>query len=422
MMGVPSDRVLTINPADREPFNLELLDGARNYDYYIIHWDALPLVDGLRQPGVRALEWDHVIADEAHLAKNRHAGRTLDLKKIKARVKTAATGTPADDKPQDMWSILHWLDKKTWSSYWDFFNRYIKWEMAFTRSNPNGYRKIKGTQNLDELHDKIRPFYIRRKLTDVIDDMPDKTRTTMYVDLTPRQRIDYEDMVKWGVARLGEKQETFTMMSAIELHMRLQQMTAGTCSVNWEKYDKFWAKYENCPPEDMPKKVILGPTIRIGDPSPKIDALMELIETADEEEKFVVFTNFKDVVKMVEDSCRKSKIKAVSYTGAIASQKERDARVAAFQSGSARVFVGTVGAAGTSITLTAARTLIFLDRNWNPSKNEQGEDRIWRIGQKNACQIITMIARDTYDDPRLNKIWKKAQAVQDMVDIVDEEW
>lgn len=416
-MGVDRERIIAVNPTDRGPFDAELLAGALNYDYYIIHWNALMLVEGLYQPGVRALEWDHVIADEAHLAKNRKAERTLRLKKIKARVRTAVTGTPADNKPQDIWSILHWLDKKTYSSYWDFFNQYIDWEMAFTRDSPNGYRKIKGIKNIDVLHAQLRPFYIRRTLTEVIDEMPDKTHTEIMVDLTPRQRTDYDAMYKWQVAQLGELGETLVVTAKIAMYMRLQQMTAGTCDLDWDFYEKFWDKHQYDTDEELPKHCPSGPRVRIGEESPKVDALMELIEAAPDDEQFVVFTNLKDVISMVEARCRKAKITCVTYSGKILSQKTRDANVARFQSGAARVFVGTVASAGTTITLTAAHTLIFLDRHWNSSMNEQAEDRIWRIGQKNACQIIDIIARDTYDEPKTRKIWEKAESIHELVDV-----
>jgi SNF2 family DNA or RNA helicase len=416
--GVPADRILTIDPSDRSAFDsalAELAGGVRsNFLYYIVHWNALILLKNLLPPkvGRKWIVWDHVIGDEIHLAKNPKAKRTIKFKKIKTRYKTGASGTPADDKPQDFWSVLNWLYPREFGSYWRFYNQYLDWE-----THPyNGYRVIKGTKNIPELHRRIRPFYIRRRLTEVVENMPEKTHDQIMVEMTPRQLRDYRSMEKFQTARLGELDEQYVATAAIEMHIRLLQMTLGTCELDWTYYEKFWDKWGNTPPELLPKSVPYGPRVKINEPSPKLDALMEDFENH-EEEQFVVFTNFRDFVRMVEARCEKSGIPISTYTGAQPNQKIRDAAVVDFQSGKNRVFVGTVGAAGTSITLTAAHTLTFADRHWNPSKNEQAEDRIWRIGQKNACQIWDIIARGTVDEPRTDRIWQKALNVREIVDI-----
>lgn len=412
-LGVAPDQILVINPSDRGPFNDELACGAVNYQYYVVHWDVLIRLTDLLPPKPlqRGIMWDHIIADEIHLAKNRKAKRTIVFKKIKSRFKTAASGTPADDKPQDIWSPLNWLYPKDFSAYWRYYNTYLDWE-----SHPNGYRIIKGTKNVARLHAQIRPFYIRRTLLEVVDNMPDKTHTELRVKLTPRQQRDYDAMEKYQVAALGENYEEFVVTWKIAMYMRLLQMTLGTCEVDWSYYNAFWEKWRDRPPNELPISVPTGPKILIREPSPKLDVLMEQLQDH-EDEQFVVFTNFKAVVEMVRIRCQTAGISTSILTGDIISQPQRDAAVADFQSGQSRVFIGTVGAAGTTITLTAAHTLVFTDRNWNPSKNSQAEDRIWRIGQKNACQIIDIIAEDTVDEPRLRRIWEKARNVEEIVNV-----
>jgi SNF2 family DNA or RNA helicase len=395
--GVDPSRICVIDPRDRVPFDEELRLGAPSYDYYIMHWDALRSLEYVTGP--KAVKWDHLIADEVQFAKNRKAQRTKILKRVKAFKKTGCTGTPADNHPQDFWSILNWLFPRKFTSYWVFYDRYLDWEQ-----HPySGYRIVKGVKNIDELHKSMAPFYIRRKLTDVVDNMPPKTRHEVRVQLSPRQRKDYDSMHKHQVARIGERNEELVVTYKIAMFIRLQQMTLGTVELDWSDFDLGKAA---------------DPKIKIAEPSPKLDAAFEIIETAqDEDESIVVFTQFKDVVRLVVERCKRLKIPVSSITGEMSDQKKRDAQVASFQSGKTKVFVGTIGAAGTSITLTAAHTLMFTDRAWNPGVNEQAEDRIWRIGQHNACRIIDIVADDTIDDDRLRKIWEKARWVNEIVEL-----
>lgn len=397
-LGVPDRRVLSIDPGDRGPMERELAGGAWNYDYYIVHWDVLSKLEDLNRP--RHIIWHHVIADEAHLAKNMKAARTRELKKIKCHVKTALTGTPADDKPQEIFSILQWLYPKVYTSYWRFVDKYMNWEKSYT-----GYRVIMGPKldMMDELHKELAPFYIRRQLSDVRGSMPPKSYSTIEVDLTPKQRRDYEAMRKWQVAQLGEDNDPSTELiapEAISVYQRLQQMALGTVSLDWTSVEEGRAN---------------GPRVRIGAPSPKLEAVMEIIKD-NEEESFVVFTQFIDMANLVEDTCLRSGITVRKITGEVTNQSDREEAVASFQAGKARVFVGTIRAAGTTITLNRAHTAFFIDRDPNPSKNAQAEDRIYRIdNDEDPVQIIDIVARNTIDEYRLQEIGTKKLWLQQLL-------
>jgi SNF2 family DNA or RNA helicase len=432
--GVPENLILAIDPQDREPIEQELQSGCKNYSYYIIHWDALIRLENIVRPkqpksrqtgpslnGKRTLPrakpqivWDHIIADEVQFAKNRNTKRTKVLKELKALKKTGWSGTPADDKPQDFWSILNWCypQEPEFRSYWRFFDRFIEYHL-----HPKaGFRVIDGTKNMGEFHQKIAPFYIRRTLEDVVDDMPPKTRGQIWVDLVPRQRRDYDNMHEFQTARITEIRDELVAGYKIAMYMRLQQMMLATVTeLDWTEYEKNLKRY-GVDLTTWPKGTTKGPKVILGEGSPKLDAAFEKVDEALESNQgIVLFTHFQAMADLMEARCQKLGITSAKVTGAVLSQKTRDAAVADFQSGKAKVFVGTIGAAGTSITLTAARTLIFTDRHWNPSKNAQAEDRVWRIGQKYPVNIWDILARDTIDEERLKKIWLKAQNVHDIV-------
>lgn len=419
--GVPSERILVVDPGNRTPFDRELLTGALNYDYYIVHYHALPLLEFFEQVqiGRNALVWDHIICDEAHMIKGRNTARTKLVKRQKAKKRTAASGTPADDKPLDVWSVLNWLDKKKYSSYWRFFNEYIRYEEKWNHRANTGYREILGTKNMAQYHREVQPFYIRRTLPEVRGSMPPKTRSRIWVDLDERQLKDYRQMQEFQTAELGDNAEELTVMWQIAVYQRLQQMTLGTVrDLDWSAYQRFWARHEFTAEEDLPKVQPKGPKLVLGDPSPKIDAAMEKVEEAlDADESIVIMTQYKEVVRMVSERCKKAKIPTSLYHGGMTSQSRRDAAVADFQARKNRVFVGTIGAAGTSITLTAAHTLIFTDRHWNPSVNRQAEDRIWRYDTQDPVSIWDIAARETIDDEKLAAILLKGKQVDAIVEV-----
>lgn len=437
-MGIKPSKILLIDPTDRTIFGNEVrkwiayLGGRRatrpQHLYYVMHWDAL-----IRVPDItdKKMTWAHVIADEVHLAKNRKALRTIELKRIVALYKTGLSGTPADDKPWDIWSILHWLYPKQYRSYWRFYenhvlyvssgevtkyNRWIKnggdyegFREKYPKAGP-GYRVAVGVKNIPELHRNIRPFYIRRTLREVAPDMPEKiiVQPPIIVPMGKQQRKEYEQMRDKAIALIGgsEDREGFQLLApaVVAVLTRLQQMALATLSPEWELSDNEWVGDEYETEWDMPKIVLAKP-------SPKLDAVMNLI-TTHEEEPFVVFSQFRGMADLVEEECQRLKIPVVKIHGAVTSKDERTRLVQEFQDGKARVFAGTIAAAGKTITLTRANHVIFTDLSWNPSKNEQAEDRLWRRTQRNTVRVHHIQSEDSIDQVRYDRITQKADWIK----------
>jgi SNF2 family DNA or RNA helicase len=376
---------------------------------YIVHWDALRLM-----PQLNKHLWFHVIADEAHHAKNRKAQMTQALKRIHAENKLASTGTPADDKPHDIWSILNWLYPKKFTSYWRFYNDHVEWD-----THPKGgYRIIKGVRNVQKLHEDIRPFYVRRQKEEVLTDLPDKTYSEIHVTLQAQQRRAYEQMKKDMLAWVGENEDKpVAAPVAIARLMRLQQFALTHMDVEegWKQVRMpegrlKWLLEHNQTPHAHPDgrlpregfEYAPGVIYKMVEPSSKLDVVMQLIED-NPHESFVVFSQFKQVANLLSRRLTAAKISYGCYTGDT-TKVDRDRIVDEFQAGKRKVFVGTIRSGGEGITLTRARTMLFTDRDWSPTKNRQAEDRIHRIGQKNAVQIVDIVANDTVDRGRLQAI------------------
>lgn len=339
-------------------------------------------------PALQQVQWLHIIADECQRAKNRKAKQTVALKKLKhVEYKTAMSGTPLVNEPAELWSVLNWLYPKVFTSYWRFFKDYVDY-----KKNVQGYFEVLGPKNLDHLHEMMEDFYVRRRKADVMKDLPDKYYTPMYVDLEPKQRRAYDQMKKDLIAWVGEHQhEPLVAPVVISQLMRLQQFALGY--LEWNEDKGGWVMAE---------------------PSAKLDALMELIDD-NPDETFLVFSQFKSPLTLLKRRLDKKGIKYGSITGDDSAAERQDA-IDRLADGRARIVVGTIGAGGVGIDglQRACSTVVFLDRAWSPASNIQAEDRLHRGGQDNAVQVIDIIARNTVDlgrKQRLEQKWEWIKAV-----------
>jgi SNF2 family DNA or RNA helicase len=373
----PELNILPINNKDRSHFVDELSQD--NYDVFIMHWPALRLIEELEE-----VKWFHVIADEAHALQNRNSKQSKALKRIPAGYKSALTGTPAFDKPDDLWSILNWLYPRYWSSYWQYYNDHILFE------NFNGYKTVIGVNNPQKLQDEMSAFYVRRLKQDVLLDLPEKYYSERRVDLHPQQARAYKTMKEDMLAWIGEREaEPVVAPVVIAQLTRLQQFACA------------FAEFD-----EVRDKMILS------EPSSKLDAVMEIIESTDQQ--IVVFSQFAQVIKLLAARLEKKGITHGKFIGETPAD-ERARIISGFQEGKIQVFAGTISAGGVGITLTASSTVVFIDRSWSAALNLQAEDRLHRIGQKQAVQVIDIIANDTIDRKRIKIIKTKWEWVRRLI-------
>lgn len=381
----PDLKILPINNKDRSYFIDEALQDT--YDVFICHWPAMRLM-----PELTGVSWFHIIADEAHALQNRKAKQTVALKKLTTSYKSALTGTPAFDKPDDLWSILNWLYPKFWSSYWRYFDEHI------IHTTYNGYRTIIGVANAEKLQGQMDGFYVRRRKKEVLKDLPDKYSSEVQVELDAKQRRAYESMKKNMMAWIGQHEEEPVVAPIVIAQLtRLQQFAAA-----FGEYDEEAGK------------------MRLSEPSTKLDAVLEIIESTDQQ--IVVFSQFAQMINLLGKRLTAKGIPHGLFTGATPANK-RGGIINDFQNNRIRVFAGTIAAGGVGITLTASSTVIFTDRSWSPSLNVQAEDRLHRIGQKSAVQVIDIIANHTIDAARIKHINLKWSWIKKLIgdELSDEE-
>lgn len=314
------------------------------------------------------------IIDEVHKVKNAQSQQGKAVHLIKTPYKLAMTGTPLMNTPIDLYNILKWLGEEK-GSFWAFRNRYCIM---------GGYagKEIVGYRNMEELKARVSRVMLRRKKTDVLD-LPAKTYTTDYVELPAKQQQLYRE-VELAIQRNID--EIIVSPNPLAQLTRLRQATSHPA--------------------------LLSSKVNI---SGKLDRVKEILEEVTANGgKVVIYSNFEQVIRAIEPELRQ--YKPVTITGKV-SAVERKIAIDQFQNDAkTKVVLGTIGALGTGFTLTAANTVIFIDKPWTPAAAEQAEDRCHRIGTTGTINIITLVAKDTIDERIEEIIYKKRKLVEDLVD------
>lgn len=323
--------------------------------------------------------WDLIVADEFHNYMNRKAIKTKNIKKLKSEYFIGLTGTPILTKPDQLWSQLNIIDKKHFTSYW-------QWVEAYCAQKFNPYSQftpiISGVLNTASYKKMLAPYFIRRTKKEVLTDLPDRIYKTVPLKLNKKQASLYKSMMV-----------DFTVEEGDDFHK------AGTILEKIVRLRQICLDPRILPDIDMKEKGV------------KTEALLEIIKSTDEQ--MVIFTSSKVYAKLITSELFKLKITKELLTGDTP-KKVREGQVERFQSGKSRLFISTIKAGGVGLNLQCASTLIFLDKDYSPAINDQAESRIHRIGQKNVPQIITLYTEGTVDE----LMEKMLAARKDMIDSV----
>ena len=297
-------------------------------------------------------------------------GRAILTLTNKAKYMVAMSGTPLMNNPLDLYFPMKWLGYEN-HSFYQFKQHYCKlggW----------GGSQVVGYKNLEEIRAMMDNIMLRRLKTEVLD-LPEKIRKIEYVDMTPKQAQIYKEVYN-GV--MSELQKIKFSNNPLSMMIRLRQATGWTG--------------------------ILSQTVQ---ESAKMDRMIELIEEISASgQKAIVFSNWESITEVAREKLKE--YKPAYITGATKAD-ERMKEVDRFQNDAkCKVIIGTIGAMGTGLTLTAAQNVIFLDSPWNMALKAQAEDRAHRIGTKGTVNIITLCCRDTIDE-RIEEIVQKKGEISD---------
>lgn len=314
-----------------------------------------------------------IAADEVHKMKNPASQQGKAFLKIQPECRIAMTGTPLMNTPLDLYIILKWLGYEN-HSFYAFRNHYC--EMG----GYGGYQ-IVGYKHLNELQERLDDVMLRRLKKDVLD-LPEKTYIEEFVEMSAHQWTIYNEVTKEVKENIDQIKCANNPLAEL---IRMRQATGYTG--------------------------ILSSTVQ---ESAKLDRMVEIIEDSISNGKqVVVFSNWTQITDEV-----RNRLNGFRY-GVITGQtkdEERQQIVNKFQAGEYKVVVGTIGAMGTGITLTAGTVEIFLDEPWNRANKEQAEDRCHRAGTKENVTIYTLLCKGTIDERIHELVYEKGAMADALVD------
>ncbi len=309
------------------------------------------------------IEWSTLVLDEAQAIKNSRSKTAAAIATIPADWKVALTGTPVENHLGELWSLFHVVSPGVLGG-WEQFRR--RFAAPIEKDNDEDRRLA--------LRDRLRPFLLRRTKGEVLKDLPPRTETNLYVELSPAEREIYNSV---RLSALGEIDELAKLADVKDQRFRilalLTRMRQLACS---------------------PRLVHETWTER----SSKLQQLCDTLhELRDEGHRVLVFSQFVQHLTLIREMLDAEKI-SYEYLDGSTDPKARQERVDSFQNGTATAFLISLKAGGTGLNLTAADYVIHMDPWWNPAVEDQATDRAHRIGQDKPVMVYRLISQGTIEE------------------------
>lgn len=331
------------------------------------------------------IQFEIAIFDELHLAKNVYSQTHQALKKIQTKMKLGLTGTPIENRLIE----LHALFDIILPDYLPKESRYR--ELFVVPIEKNQDRKQK-----ELLSQLIHPFTLRRKKEEVLQELPEKIEKIAYVEMSDEQKKLYKEAyLQTKTKLLKDMEEEVPYMHVFALFNHLKQICNHPAL--WHKDVENYEKYK----------------------SGKWELFVELLEEARESgRKLVIFSQYLKMLDIIELYLKNQNIGYAQIRGSTKNRREEMLRFR--QDPNCEVFIGSLQAAGVGIDLVSASVVIHYDRWWNPAKENQATDRVYRIGQNRGVQVFKIVCKDSLEEYIHEMIEKKLLLLQEIVSYDDQ--
>jgi SNF2 family DNA or RNA helicase len=361
VIGSSKDKLADLNKLPKDYFLITNVESLRDRD-------ILKKVKELIQDGQIKM----VAIDEIHKCKNPASQQGKAILQVNPETRIAMTGTPLMNTPLDLYIVLKWLGFEK-HSFYQFKNHYC------IMGGYGGYEVV-GYRNLGELQSNLESLMLRRLKKDALD-LPEKFHSIEYVEMSSKQAKVYKEVKQEIKEQIDKIKVSNNPLAQL---IRLRQATGFTGILSSQTKE-----------------------------SAKLDRLEEIVEELVESgEKAIIFSNWTGMTGPTMERLRR--FNPAIITGETKDRKEQQERF--MTDPRCKVIIGTTGAMGTGLTLTAASTVIFLDSPWNRANKEQAEDRAHRIGTTSNVNIITIVCKNTIDERIEELVNKKGVMADALVD------
>lgn len=328
---------------------------------------------------------DMLIMDEAQRLKNWNTQIAQAVKRIESDYTIILSGTPLENKLEELYSVVQYVDQYCLGPYYRFINQ-------FTLSNKDTGKRI-GYQHLNSIGELLKDRLIRRKKRDVALQLPERQDKILLMPMTQQQmeiHEEYKGLVsmlirKWVKMRFLSEKDRKRLL----LFLSMMRMVSDSTYILDQK-----TRYDT-----------------------KIGELMQIISNVVEsgDEKVVVFSQWERMTRLVVQELDNMKIGYEYLHGGIPSEKRKDLTSNFTSKPESRIFVST-DAGSTGLNLQAASIIVNLDLPWNPAILEQRIARIYRIGQKRNIQVINFVSKDTIEERMLDTLSFKTSLFEGILD------
>ncbi|MBI5442204.1 MAG: DEAD/DEAH box helicase [Deltaproteobacteria bacterium] len=321
---------------------------------------------------VEAARWDLIVLDEGQRIKNWEAKTSRVIKGLRSRFALVLSGTPLENRLDDLFSIMEFLDDRRLGPAFRFFHRHRV-------TDERG--KVLGYKNLDDLREKLRPVLLRRTRGEVMEELPPRTTEIRRIPPTAEQ-VDIHEGQKRTISSIVRK-KFLTEMDLLRLQkaLLLCRMVANSTFL-----------VDKDPPGYSSKLA-------------ELDQLLgDLL--AEEGRKILLFSEWTTMLGLIEPLLAKRNAGYVRLDGSVP-QAKRQALVNRFQRDAETKLFLTTNAGSTGLNLQAADTVINVDLPWNPAVLEQRVARAHRMGQKRPVQVFLLVTQDTLEEGLLGTLAAK---------------
>ena len=353
---------------------------ARPATWLITNYDTLKFDASL----IAAWSPDVVIADEAQRIKNWDTVAARHLKRIDSEYAFVLTGTPLENRLQELLSIVQFVDRHRLGPTWRFMHEHQEFDQS---------GRVIGYRNLAEVGDTLAPIMVRRRKTDVLKELPTRSDRRIMIELTPEQADMHEEFAQ-TVARIvasWRRKRFLTDREQKQLMAALQGMRMA-CDTTY---------------------LVDGKTNK----GNKIPELLQLLDEMLHEPgaKVVVFSQWLGCQQLVGKALDRRRIGHVKFNGGLSAARRSELIRQFREEADCRVFLSS-DAGGVGLNLQHASVIINVDLPWNPAVLEQRVGRVYRIGQQRPVQVVNLVAARSIEEGMLSLLAFKQSLFSGVLD------